>query len=98
MCGNPCVRGQVFDLYRHVPRDMSEPTVSGGLMSIISIVICFGLFVAEIFSFAHIEIESSMFVDTPDAATMFYGGSSTVRININVSMPKLPCASTCAIA
>lgn len=73
-----------FDLYRKVPRDLTEPTVSGALVSLLTVCLGAYLFLTELNNFLDRKWESEMFID----------GSKTeekLRINLDIIMPAMPC-------
>lgn len=73
-----------FDLYRKVPRDLTEPTVSGALVSLLTVCLGAYLFLTELNNFLERKWESEMFID----------GSKTeekLRINLDIIMPAMPC-------
>jgi len=52
-----------FDVYRKLPKDLTEPTLSGALVSIISTVIMVCLFISEFSSYLNVTETSEMYVD-----------------------------------
>mmetsp|Transcript_47708 Transcript_47708/g.103792 ORF Transcript_47708/g.103792 Transcript_47708/m.103792 type:complete len:348 (-) Transcript_47708:152-1195(-) len=73
-----------LDLYRKVPRDLTEPTLSGAVVSFCTVVIALYLFVTEFFFFVQTRWESEMLV----------GESRTeekIQINIDITLPVMPC-------
>eukprot|EP00386_Alphamonas_edax_P011691 GDKI01036842.1.p1 GENE.GDKI01036842.1~~GDKI01036842.1.p1 ORF type:complete len:354 (-),score=106.93 GDKI01036842.1:285-1346(-) len=74
-----------LDLYRKVPRDISEPTVSGALVSIVSTVLMLVLFISELQSFLRIKTESEMHIDPVDHE------NDMLQINLDIDIFKMPC-------
>mmetsp|Transcript_62231 Transcript_62231/g.148495 ORF Transcript_62231/g.148495 Transcript_62231/m.148495 type:complete len:347 (+) Transcript_62231:185-1225(+) len=73
-----------FDLYRKVPRDLTEPTVSGAAVSCCTLSIALYLFITEALLFTQRRWESEMFV----------GESKTeekLQINLDITLPAMPC-------
>jgi hypothetical protein len=52
-----------FDMYRKLPSDLTEPTLSGAVVSIVSSVIMLILFISEFNHYLTVEESSEMFVD-----------------------------------
>lgn len=72
-----------FDIYRKVPKDLTQPTVAGAIVSICSVLFIVFLMMSELSSFIQTEIVNELFVDNP----------STARINarLNFTAPRMPC-------
>lgn len=77
-------RLKAFDVYRKLPQDLTEPTMSGAIVSIASTLIMLILFLTEFNEFLKVRTVSEMFIDTNK------GGEKLV-VNIDISMPHLPC-------
>ncbi|KFD55678.1 hypothetical protein M514_03426 [Trichuris suis] len=73
-----------FDIYRKVPKDLTQPTVTGAVISICSLSFIAYLFAFELFGFLKGDIITEMFVDNPDT-----GGK--IPVFLNASLLKLPC-------
>lgn len=52
-----------FDMYRKLPSDLTEPTLSGAIVSLLSTIIMLVLFISEFNGYLTIEENSEMFVD-----------------------------------
>lgn len=52
-----------FDVYRKVPTDLTESTLSGALVSIISTFVMVALFISEFAAFLEVRETSEMYVD-----------------------------------
>jgi hypothetical protein len=79
-----------FDVYRDVPKDLSEQTVTGAVVSVLCGVLVLFLFLSELVSFLSVEVVSEMFVDSAvDAHT-----HATIAIRMNFTVPRMPCAVT----
>jgi len=52
-----------FDVYRKLPTDLTEPTLSGALISIISTLIMIILFLSEFSAYLAVTETSEMYVD-----------------------------------
>eukprot|EP00928_Gymnodinium_smaydae_P063182 TRINITY_DN46849_c0_g1_i1.p1 TRINITY_DN46849_c0_g1~~TRINITY_DN46849_c0_g1_i1.p1 ORF type:complete len:348 (+),score=68.75 TRINITY_DN46849_c0_g1_i1:183-1226(+) len=73
-----------FDLYRKVPRDLTEPTVSGAAVSCCTVAIAIYLFVTEFIVFSQRQWESEMFIDETKT-------EDKLQINLDITLPNLPC-------
>merc|ERR1739838_821446 len=54
-----------FDIYRKVPKDLTQPTTTGAIISISSGVFILFLLVSELLSFMQNELISELYVDDP---------------------------------
>jgi hypothetical protein len=78
-----------LDIYRDIPKDLTEQTPVGALVSIVCLIITFYLFASELMMFWRLEVTSELFVDsTQDTGNQH----AMIQINMNISIPKLPCA------
>jgi len=76
-----------FDVYRDIPKDLTEQTLTGATVSVICSIAIAWLFLSEFLSYLAVQRTSEMFVDvTKDS------GHAMIQINMNISVPKLPCA------
>jgi len=73
-----------FDLYRKVPRDLTEPTLSGAAVSCCTVTLALYLFSAEFFVFVQRRWESEMFI--AESTT-----EEKLQINLDITLPALPC-------
>jgi hypothetical protein len=73
-----------FDLYRKVPRDLTEPTLSGAAVSCCTVTIALYLFLSELSVFMTRTWESEMFIDESKT-------EEKLQINLNVTLPSMPC-------
>lgn len=74
-----------FDVYRKLPQDLTEPTVSGAVVSVVACSFMFLLFLSELNTYLTISTSTEMFVD------INRGGEKLV-INIDVIFPRYPCS------
>jgi len=74
-----------LDIYRKVPKDLTQPTVTGAVISVSCVLFMMTLFVSELFHFLSGQIVSELFVDNP--------GDQTERIPvfIKLTLPDLGC-------
>nr|CAB3243438.1 endoplasmic reticulum-Golgi intermediate compartment protein 1 [Phallusia mammillata] len=73
-----------FDIYRKVPKDLTQPTTTGAAISLGCSFFILFLLASELLSFINVEVVSELYVDDPQA-----GDKIPVRIIIN--LPKMPC-------
>jgi len=78
-------------MYRDLPKDMTEQTTSGGFVSLACAIFIAYLFLSELVSFLTPETITDMYVDAhqdtgPDHAM--------IHINLNMTLPRMPCAVT----
>lgn len=73
-----------FDLYRKVPRDLTEPTLSGAAVSCCTVTLALYLFITELLVFMGRKWESEMFIDESKT-------EEKLQINLDITMPSLPC-------
>jgi len=73
-----------FDVYRKLPSDLTEPTVSGAIVSVASTLIMLTLFLTEVNEFFKVQTVSETFIDIER-------GSDKLTVNIDIHFPKLIC-------
>lgn len=74
-----------LDIYRKVPKDLTQPTVSGALISISCVIFMTVLFLSELIDFLTPEIINELFVDQASS------GLDKIDVRLNVSLPRLEC-------
>jgi len=72
------------DFYRKVPREFTEGTMSGSIVSVFSAVLMLYLLLAELGSYAQSSFETKVVVDRSVDGEL-------LRINFNLSFPSLSC-------
>jgi len=72
-----------FDFYRKIPRDLTEATSHGSMLSICCALFMLTLFVAELWAYLSTSYVSNVVID-PVADTL-------LRINFNITVLDLPC-------
>ncbi len=72
-----------FDFYRKIPRDLTEATSHGSMLSICCMVFMLTLFIAELWAFLSLSYASNVVID-PVSDTL-------LRINFNITAVDLPC-------
>lgn len=73
-----------FDIFRKMPRDLTEPTFCGALVSIICTFILITLSIYEIQNFITIGSKAELIIDTSHR-------NDYVPVNIDITFPKMPC-------
>mmetsp|Transcript_6051 Transcript_6051/g.17903 ORF Transcript_6051/g.17903 Transcript_6051/m.17903 type:complete len:363 (-) Transcript_6051:249-1337(-) len=73
-----------LDLYRKVPRDLTEPTLSGAAVSCCTVTLAIYLFLSEFFVFMQRRWDSEMFI--AESKT-----EEKLQINLDITLPVLPC-------
>lgn len=73
-----------FDVYRKLPQDLTEPTVSGAMISIIACSFMLLLFLSELNTYMTVSTNTEMFVD-------INRGGEKLTINVDVVFPRYPC-------
>jgi protein disulfide-isomerase-like protein len=72
-----------FDFYRRIPKDLTEASTHGSILSICASIFMVVLFALELSSFLSVKYTSSVGIDTSTEAML--------RINFNITMLDLPC-------
>lgn len=78
--GDPLVD---WDLYRSLPRELTEASTSGATLSIVGIVFMGLVFLAELWAFLSVGYVTDVILD-PNQDSM-------IRVSFNISIPDLPC-------
>eukprot|EP00933_Yihiella_yeosuensis_P036654 TRINITY_DN3040_c0_g1_i1.p1 TRINITY_DN3040_c0_g1~~TRINITY_DN3040_c0_g1_i1.p1 ORF type:complete len:365 (-),score=42.67 TRINITY_DN3040_c0_g1_i1:392-1486(-) len=73
-----------FDLYRKVPRDLTEPTLSGAAVSFCTVSLAVYLFLTEFLVLVQHRWESEMFIDESKT-------EEKLQINLDITLPAMPC-------
>ncbi|KAK2143437.1 hypothetical protein LSH36_840g02016 [Paralvinella palmiformis] len=74
-----------LDIYRKVPKDLTQPTITGACISILSCIFMVFLFYSELVSFITTEIESEMFVEDPMTH------SEKIPVKLDIELHKVQC-------
>ncbi len=72
-----------LDIYRRIPKDLTEATALGGIVTIVAIIILLILAISEIRNFLKVDIITSVLVDHSEDATF--------QMNFNVTIKGLSC-------
>lgn len=73
-----------FDLYRKVPRDLTEPTLTGAIVSCLTVSITAYLFISESIVYAQRKWDNEMFIEKSST-------EEKLQINLDIVFPALPC-------
>ena len=74
-----------FDIYKKLPSDLTEPTLSGAIISIVAASIMLILFLSELHGYFRIDESSEMFIDNKTSK------SEKIQINIDLVFKAFPC-------
>ncbi|XP_071545931.1 endoplasmic reticulum-Golgi intermediate compartment protein 1-like [Panulirus ornatus] len=74
-----------LDFYRKVPKDLTQPTITGAVISITCITFMLTLFISELLHFLSGEIVSEFYVDNPGES------NERIPVYIKISLPRLKC-------
>ncbi|CAI0448495.1 unnamed protein product [Linum tenue] len=73
-----------FDAYPKINEDFYSRTLSGGVITLVSSLVMFFLFISEFRLYLHTVTETKLLVDT--------ARGETLRINFDVTFPAIPCS------
>ncbi|KAK7110018.1 endoplasmic reticulum-Golgi intermediate compartment protein 1-like [Littorina saxatilis] len=74
-----------FDIYRKVPKDLTQPTIAGAVVSICSVLFILFLLVSELSLFITPELHSELTVEDP------VKHSEKIPVYINITLLKIGC-------
>lgn len=77
--------GGALDLYRKAPRDLTESTLSGAAVSVVTVITALILFFSEWRLYSSVKRETEMKIDGS------LGTAAKMQINLDITFPKLPC-------
>ena len=72
-----------FDFYRNIPRDLTEGTTHGSVLSFCASIFMLVLFVAELWAFVSKQTITNVVIDPNTDALL--------RINFNITVMDIPC-------
>lgn len=81
-------RFKKFDVFREIPKDLTQASSSGAAVSIICVLVVGYLFITEFVKFLTITTVSSMYVELPDDPL----GDDKLKIDMDIELFGLPCA------
>ncbi|XP_078484952.1 endoplasmic reticulum-Golgi intermediate compartment protein 1 [Ciona intestinalis] len=73
-----------FDIYRKVPKDLTQPTTTGAAISVGCCLFIAYLLISELLGFLTIDVASELYVDDPQSG-------DKIPVQIIISMPKMKC-------
>ncbi|PAV70537.1 hypothetical protein WR25_08433 [Diploscapter pachys] len=73
-----------FDIYRKVPKDLTQPTTTGAIISIVCVLFISIMIFNDILGYLHIELKNELYVDDP-------GREGRIDVRINVTFPFMKC-------
>lgn len=74
-----------FDIYRKVPKDLTQPTLTGAIISVSSVLFILFLFLSELSLFISIDLHSELTVEDP------VKHSEKIPVYINITLMKMSC-------
>lgn len=74
-----------LDIYRKIPKDLTQPTYTGAVISISSTIFIIFLFISELSSFLTTDVVSELTVDDPVSK------KDDIPVFINISLPRIKC-------
>lgn len=74
-----------LDVYRKIPKDLTQPTYAGAAVSVLSALFISFLLLSEFYYFIRPEVVSELYVDNP-------GEVERLNVKINISLVKLQCS------
>ena len=74
-----------LDIYRKIPKDLTEATTLGGIVTIISIGLLVLLAAYEIMNFMKIDVLTSVLIDHSEDATFQMNFNITIKYIIKIS-------------
>jgi len=73
-----------MDIYRKVPKDLTQPTITGAVVSICCCVFICSMLVVELLWFISPDIKSELIVENLDP-------TERIPVRINISLPRMKC-------
>ncbi|VBB27258.1 unnamed protein product [Acanthocheilonema viteae] len=74
-----------LDIYRKIPRDLTQPTTTGAVISVVCVSFILFMVMNDLLSFLTLEVRSELFVDDP-------GREGRIEVKLNISLPYLSCS------
>lgn len=74
-----------FDIYRKVPKDLTQPTLTGAFISVSSVLFIIFLLFSELSLFITTQVQSELSVEDPVTH------SEKIPVFINITLPKMSC-------
>lgn len=74
-----------LDIYRKVPKDLTQPTLTGAIISVACICFIVFLLLSEFLTFITLDLHSELFVHNP-------GANERVPVRLDISLPRMGCS------
>uniref|UniRef100_T1IQS3 Endoplasmic reticulum vesicle transporter C-terminal domain-containing protein n=1 Tax=Strigamia maritima TaxID=126957 RepID=T1IQS3_STRMM len=74
-----------FDIYRKIPKDLTQPTITGAIISICCCCFITLLFASEFYNYINPVIVSELYVDS------IGNEEDKILVRLNITLPKLKC-------
>ncbi|CAF0912268.1 unnamed protein product [Adineta steineri] len=75
-----------FDIYRKIPKDLTQPTTTGAAISLVCISFISTLLLIELYYFITPDVISELFVDIPEG-----GVAEKIPVHIDISVSEIGC-------
>jgi len=75
-----------FDIYRKIPKDLTQPTFTGAAISLICISFISTLFLIELYYYITPDVVSELFVDIQETGTV-----DRIPVNLDISVLEIGC-------
>jgi len=76
-------RFKQYDLYRRIPKDLTETSALGAVLSLCAVVFMVVLFAAELWAFLYSPVSTNVILDP--------NNDQSLRINFNITLLAIPC-------
>ncbi|WKY16545.1 hypothetical protein Q1695_001306 [Nippostrongylus brasiliensis] len=73
-----------LDIYRKVPKDLTEPTLAGAIISIVCVAFISLMIFYDVLEYIYIDVKTELYVDDP-------GREGKVDVEVDVSFPYMRC-------
>ena len=73
-----------LDIYRKLPKDLTQPTLAGAILSLASFLLLTILFVSELEQYIDPNTHSFMYLDTKST-------TDQIVVNLHIKFQKVPC-------
>lgn len=74
------------DIFRRVPKDLTEATTTGAIISILCVLVMASLFFGEVITYISPRVQSDMVV------APYSDNDGNIRVNLDISFPMLACS------
>ena len=70
-----------FDIYRKIPKDLTQPTLTGAVISVCCVTFIVLLLISELLTFISPDVRSELLVDNANP-------TDRIPVRINISLPR----------